>query len=222
LDTDFILNILGNDTRRKILTVLSEEPMYFNQLAREISVGQQAVLRHLQALEEGGLIETYAEKSDFGAPDRKYYRLNDSFILTISLSEDDFTVTKQKIVESRNKKSKKYYKALDLMPEHSGKALSSLQGRLAAIEEEMSTLESRLNELHALRQLILSKVHKIGMHGFEEDERKVLYKIVKESPRSVEELSNMIGQKEASLKTIISGMRNKMDRDSAKILLDLQ
>jgi ArsR family transcriptional regulator len=222
LDADFILNILGNDTRRKILTVLSEEPMYFNQLAREISVGQQAVLRHLQALEEGGLIETYAEKSDFGAPDRKYYRLNDSFILTISLSEDDFTVTKQKIVESRNKKSKKYYKALDLMPEHSGNTLSSLQGRLAAIEEEMSTLESRLNELHALRQLILSKVHKIGMHGFEEDERKVLYKIVKESPRSVEELSNMIGQKEASLKTIISGMKNKMDRDSAKILLDLQ
>ena len=217
-----ILNILGNDTRRKILAVLSEEPMYFNQLAKEISVGQQAVLRHLQALEEGGLIQTYAEKSDFGAPDRKYYRLNNSFILTISLSEDDFTVTKQKIIESRHKNSKKYYKAIDLKPEHAGKALSSLQESLADIEEEMSTLESRLNELHALKQLILNKVHKIGMYNFEEDERKILYKIVKESPQSIAELSNMIGEKESSLKTIISGMRNKMDRDSAKILLELQ
>jgi ArsR family transcriptional regulator len=223
LDADLILNLLGNDTRRKILTVLSEEAMYFNQLAKEINVGQQAVLRHLQALEESGLIETYSEKSDFGAPDRKYYRLNNSFILTISLSEDDFTVTKQKIVESRHKKkSKKYYKVLDLMPEDAGDSLSSLQESLAGIEEEMSTLESHLNDLRALKQIILSKVHKIGMHSFEEDERKVLYKIVKESPRSIAELSDMIGEKESSLKTIISGMRNKMNRESAKILLDLQ
>jgi ArsR family transcriptional regulator len=64
MDSNLILDILGNDTRRKILAVLSQEPMYFNQLAKEIGVGQQAILRHLQALEEGGLIETYAEKSD--------------------------------------------------------------------------------------------------------------------------------------------------------------
>jgi ArsR family transcriptional regulator len=222
LDADLILNLLGNDTRRKILGVLSEEAMYFNQLAKEINVGQQAVLRHLQALEESGLIETYSEKSNFGAPDRKYYRLNNSFILTISLSEDDFTVTKQKIVESRHKKSKKYYKVLDLMPEDAGEALSSLQESLAGIEEEMSTLESHLNDLRALKQIILSKVHKIGMHSFEEDERKVLYKIVKESPRSIAELSDMIGEKESSLRSIVGGMRNKMDRESAKILLDLQ
>jgi ArsR family transcriptional regulator len=81
------LDILGNNTRRKILAVLSYEPMYFNQLAKELGVGQQAILRHLQALEDSGLIEAYAEKSEFGAPDRKYYRLNESFILTISLSE---------------------------------------------------------------------------------------------------------------------------------------
>ncbi|NOJ26627.1 MAG: transcriptional regulator, partial [Nitrososphaera sp.] len=85
VDSDTLLDILGNDTRRKILTALSDEPMYFNQLAKELGVGQQAVLRHLQTLEESGLIETYAEKSDLGAPDRKYYRLNDSFILTVSL-----------------------------------------------------------------------------------------------------------------------------------------
>jgi ArsR family transcriptional regulator len=127
MDPDIILDILGNDTRRKILSILSQEPMYFNQLAREIDIGQQAVLRHLQALEESGLIETYAEKSKLGAPDRKYYRLNNSFILTISLSEDDFTVKKQEIVESRHKESKKYYKALDLMPKDAADALASLE-----------------------------------------------------------------------------------------------
>ena len=71
MDSNLILDILGNSTRRKILTVLSEEPMYFNQLAKKIGIGQQAVLRHLRALEDLALMETYVEKSDFGAPDRK-------------------------------------------------------------------------------------------------------------------------------------------------------
>lgn len=222
MDSDIILDILGNDTRRKILATLSHEPMYFNQLAKEIDIGQQAVLRHLQALEESGLIETYSEKSELGAPDRKYYRLNNSFILTISLSEDDFTVKKQEIVESRQKESMKYYKVFDLTPEDAGEALSLLQQSLSDIEAEMSTLESRLSDLRALKQLILARLHEIGMDSFGEHERKILYKIVTESPSSIEELSDITGEKESSLKTTLRAMKNKMDKDSAKILFDLQ
>lgn len=222
MDTDLILDILGNDTRRKILAILSQEPMYFNQLAKEIDIGQQAILRHLQALETNGLIETYSEKSKLGAPDRKYYRLNNSFILTVSLSEDDFTVTKQELIESRHEGSKKYYRAIDLMPKGAGEALISLQENLLDIEEETSILESRLNDLRALKQLVLSKLHEIGMESFEQEERRILYKIVTESPRSIAELSDMVGQKESSLKNTIGKMRNKMDKDDAKMLLDLE
>lgn len=222
MNPDIILDILGNDTRRKILAVLSQEPMYFNQLAKEIDIGQQAILRHLQALEENGLIETYPEKSKLGAPDRKYYRLNNSFTLTVSLSEDNFTVTKQEIVESRHRESKKYYKALELMPEGAGEALVSLQESLLGIENEMSALESRLNDLRALKQLILSKLHEIGMESFEQNERRILYKIVTESPGSLAELSEMMSEKESILKSTIGKMLNKIDKDNAKILLNLE
>jgi ArsR family transcriptional regulator len=54
-----ILDILGNETRRKILFELSDEPMYFNQLAKATGIGQQSILRHMQALEEDGFIKTY-------------------------------------------------------------------------------------------------------------------------------------------------------------------
>lgn len=222
MDADTILDILGNDTRRKILAILSQEPMYFNQLAKEIDIGQQAVLRHLQALEEGGLIDTYTEKSDLGAPDRKYYCLNTAFILTISLSEDDFTVTNQKIVESRNEESMKYYKKLDSIPEEVGEALSSLQENLVGIEQEISGLEARLNDLRALKQLILYRLHEIGREGFDEEERRILYKIIEESPKSVAELSDMVGEKQSHLKAIMSNMKSKMDKGSAKALFDLQ
>jgi hypothetical protein len=130
-----------------------------------------------------------------------------------------------KSLDIRTKEVYQLYRPISLaigIDRSSGQQLSSLQESLADIEEEMCTLESRLNDLHALKQLILSKVHKIGIGRFEEDERKVLYKIVKESPRSIAHLSDMVGEKESSLKTIINGIRNKMDGDSAKILLDLQ
>jgi ArsR family transcriptional regulator len=215
MDSDLILDILGNDTRRKILAVLSEEPMYFNQLAKEIGIGQQAILRHLQALEDTGFIETYTEKSEFGAPDRKYYHLNNSFILTISLSEDDFTITKQRITESRQKESKNYYKSFNSTP---GEALSSLQEALANVEEEISALELRLNGLYALRQQILHGLHKIGMNSFGENERRVLYKIVEKSPKSIAELSDMVGEKESKVKDLITEMKGKVDKDSAQML----
>jgi ArsR family transcriptional regulator len=211
-DIDLILDILGNDTRRRILAVLSEEPMYFNQLAKEIDIGQQAVIRHLQALEDSGLIETYAEKSEFGAPDRKYYRLNNSFILTVSLSEDDFTIEKQDLTESvQNKQSKKYNNMLVSMPEDTGAVLSLLQEQLAHVEDRISTLELQLNDLRALKQLILNRLHKIGMDNFEQDERRIVYKIVEESPRSIAELSKIMDKKESDLKGIIKEIRNRID-----------
>src|SRR5262245_31085236 len=123
-NSDSILDILGNDTRRKILSSLADEPMYFNQLAKEVDIGQQAMLRHLDSLEKAGLIETYSEKSDFGAPNRKYYRLSSAFTLTISLSEDDFLVSHQKIEDSSSKDSRKRSRKLVPASEETGATVS--------------------------------------------------------------------------------------------------
>jgi predicted transcriptional regulator len=210
-DPDTILNILGNDTRRKILSALSKEPMYFNQLAKAIDVGQQAILRHLQALEDGGLIESYGEKSNLGAPQRKYYKLNSSFSMTISFSEDDFTITNQDIKQLRQKESRKYYKMYDSMSQDTLKALAQLQKNLDYVDEEIRRLESRLSDLRALKQMILRRLHEIGVHKFEGNERKVLYAIVIESPQSVAELSEILDEEETELREIIRTIREKLD-----------
>ena len=158
-DDDIILDIIGNNTRRKILATLAQEPMYFNQLAKEISIGQQAILRHMKTLEDMGLIESYAEKSNLGAPDRKYYRLNSSFSLTICLSEDAFSIKSHKIEQYRHKESDKFYEEYDLLAqEDDGETLNQLQSNLTKIEMEISNLDSRLNDLRALKQLIVSRL----------------------------------------------------------------
>ena len=217
LDSDSILDILGNDTRRRILAALADEPMYFNQLAKEIDIGQQAMLRHVEALEKIGMIETYAEKSDFGAPNRKYYKLSSAFTLTISLSEDDFSITNKKIEESPNKASKKRAKKLDSIPDEAGAAVSLLQESLEQIDKDISELELKLNNLRALRQNILRRLHEIGVDKFEDDERKILYMMVRESPETVAELSEMLDTKESVVREAIARMKNRMQSQSMSI-----
>jgi ArsR family transcriptional regulator len=211
-DDDIILDIIGNNTRRKILATLAQEPMYFNQLAKEISIGQQAILRHMKTLEDIGLIESYAEKSNLGAPDRKYYRLNSSFSLTICLSEDAFSIENHKIEEYRHKESDKFYKEYDLLAqEDDGETLNQLQSNLTEIEKEISNLDSRLNDLRALKQLIVSRLHKIAKDNFEEEfERKILHTIVGESPKSVSELAEKLNEKPTRIRNTLTGMNKKL------------
>jgi ArsR family transcriptional regulator len=217
LDSDAILDVLGNDTRRRILAALADEPMYFNQLAKEIDIGQQAMLRHVEALEKIGLIETYAEKSEFGAPNRKYYKLSSAFTLTISLSEDDFSITNNKIAALPDKKSRKRYESLDSIPEEAGAAVSLLQDSLEKVETGISELELKLNDLRALRQNILRRLHEIGVDKFEDDERKILYLMVRESPQTVAELSEMLDRNESAVRDAILRMKNRMQRQSMSI-----
>jgi ArsR family transcriptional regulator len=217
LENDEILNILGNDTRRRILATLADEPMYFNQLAKVIDVGQQAMLRHVEALEKLGLIETYAEKSSFGAPNRKYYKLSSAFTLTISVSEDNFTVTNQKIRELPHKDSKKYYRSLDAIPKDTGGAVALLRDNLEKIDADIAKIELQLNDLRAIRQNILRRLHEIGTDNFEDDERKILYMLVRESPETVTELSEMLDEKESAVRDAITRMRSKMRDQSMSV-----
>lgn len=197
--------------------------MYFNQLSKELDIGQQAVLRHMQVLESSGLIESYAEKSELGAPNRKYYRLSSSFSLTIFISKDAFSIESRKIVESRYKKSDKFYKKFNSVTKDMGQGLTSLQGSLTDLDNEISNLESRLNDFRALKQLILHRIHEIGKDNFDLLERRILYSIIiragEKSPKSIYDLADMLNEKESRVKNALASVYSKIGNDSAKKLL---
>lgn len=209
---DMILDIIGNNTRRRILATLAREPMYFNQLAKEMAIGQQAILRHMKTLEDIGLIESYGERSNLGAPDRKYYRLSSSFSLTICLSEDAFSIQNRKIEQYRHKESDRFYKEYELLAQdNDGKTLNQLQNNLVRIEKEISNLDSRLNDLRALKQLIVNRLHKIAKDNFEEElERRILHTIIGESPISVSELARKLNEKPSRIRNALNEMNKKI------------
>lgn len=235
LDPDLVLDVIGNSTRRKILTTLSKEPMYFNQLSKQIGIGQQAILRHVRSLEESGLISSYEEKSDLGAPDRRYYKLKSEFSLTVSISQDAFGINNLSITESRCNESKKFYKQFDSTPDDTINALVHMQSSLIDIDDEISRLEFRLNDLRALRQLILKQLHQIGRETFEGYlEREVLYDIVehqgrvqkekivrgkKSNRRTVQEIAKSLNENEYVIKESVAKIRRKLEGNCAEVLL---
>ncbi len=89
-----VLGILGNETRRKILGLLSEEPHYISQIAKKLDVTQPAILKHLSILEKAGLIENFWRKNPLGAA-RKYYRICDSVGIEIAINPKGFKVEKR-------------------------------------------------------------------------------------------------------------------------------
>lgn len=91
---DGVLQIIGNETRRKILTLLSKEPHYISQIAKKLDVTQPAILKHLSVLEGAGLIEGFWRKSPLGAA-RKYYRICDSVGLEIAINPQSFKVARR-------------------------------------------------------------------------------------------------------------------------------
>ena len=89
-----VLQIVGNENRRKILSLLSEEPHYISQIAKKLDVTQPAILKHLSLLQKAGLIESFWRKNPLGAA-RKYFKICDSVGIEVAINPKRFTVARR-------------------------------------------------------------------------------------------------------------------------------
>lgn len=80
MDSAKLLDILGNENRRKILKLLSHRPYYISEIVNQLNVGPKAILGHLDILERAGLIECSNEQR------RKYFYITGNVQLEVSLS----------------------------------------------------------------------------------------------------------------------------------------
>ncbi len=85
MDSDLILDLLGNENRRRILRLLSRKPCYVTEISNAIRVAPKAVIEHLVLLEEGGLLE-----SRFDEQRRKYYHISEDLLFEVRLAPSDF------------------------------------------------------------------------------------------------------------------------------------
>ena len=134
LDPVELLDILGNENRRRILQLLSFRPFYFNEMAKRLDVGPKAVIDHLVMLERAGLVECY---QDTGR--RKYFRIVRKTVLEVAVSPHSYGV--------RAFLSEDAPKVED----------NGLVPDMKLLRDELSTLEEKRLELRALLDRIESR-----------------------------------------------------------------
>ena len=85
MDSAVLLDLLGNENRRRILRLLSQKPCYVTEISEYLGVSPKAVIDHLRKLEEAGLIESVTDQKR-----RKYFHISRSVRLEVSLSPYSF------------------------------------------------------------------------------------------------------------------------------------
>ncbi len=134
MDPVELLDILGNENRRRILQLLSFRPFYFNEMAKRLDVGPKAVIDHLVMLERAGLVECYQDQGR-----RKYFRIVRKTVLEVAVSPHSYGV--------RAFLSEDVPKAED----------NELAQDMKLLRDELSTLEEKRLKLRALLEKIESR-----------------------------------------------------------------
>lgn len=85
MDSGALLDLLGNENRRRILRLLARKPSYVTEISEYIEVSPKAVIDHLSRLEEAGLVESHVDEKR-----RKYFHITQNLRLEVQVSPYDF------------------------------------------------------------------------------------------------------------------------------------
>ena len=161
MDSAALLDLLGNENRRRILGLLAQRPWYVTEISDSLGVSPKAVIDHLRKLEEAGLVESHVDDGR-----RKYFRIARNLRLEVNVSPYEFgaksaypasssldltTCRYVSIDVSRTETSDLAELAADLerfeqLEDELSLAQRWVQGRLASLHDTLTDrLEDRLN-----------------------------------------------------------------------------
>lgn len=80
-----ILDVMGCKTRRDIINLLRDEPKFVSEISQELNIGQKAIIEHLRAMEDIGILNSSFKKVVRGRP-RKYYDMPNDVTVNIQIT----------------------------------------------------------------------------------------------------------------------------------------
>lgn len=86
IEAETIMDILGNESRRRILELLSRKPCYVSEISYYLGMAPKAVLEHLDKLVKAGIVASFEEGR------RRYYYIPRSLRLEVTISPHKFGV----------------------------------------------------------------------------------------------------------------------------------
>ncbi|MDS0473916.1 metalloregulator ArsR/SmtB family transcription factor [Natrinema sp. 1APR25-10V2] len=186
MDSAALLDLLGNENRRRILRLLARKPCYVTEISEYLGVSPKAVIEHLRKLEEAGLIESRVDDQR-----RKYFHIARNVRLEVNVSPYGFASKSAYPANSSFDITSCRHLTLDVAWDES----DDLDDMLAALED----LEQLENELSLAQRWVqgrlcdvLDEISENVGAGPESRIYADLLASVRSEPKSVDELSDDI------------------------------
>ncbi len=185
MDMPYLLDILGNENRRNILTLLSYRPCYVTEISEELGVAPKAIIDHLKILEAAGLVESFHDEQG-----RKYYEIANNVHIEVSISPllFDVNVSRVEISTEEQRTIRERY----VVTQEAVGALKGLSDELqrlgrSALElrEAQRSVRGRISEVTGMCIELINRV------AADQIEAEVLYLLIR-GPTSYEELTGKL------------------------------
>lgn len=149
MDSAALLDLLGNENRRRILRLLARKPCYVTEISEYLGVSPKAVIDHLRKLEKAGLVESRVDDQR-----RKYFSIARNLRLEVNVSPYGFG-TKSAYPASRGLDiTRCQYLTIDItMPDQAGE--------LADLTRELKRLERLSNELSMAQRWVQGRLTEV-------------------------------------------------------------
>lgn len=135
MDSAALLDLLGNENRRRILRLLARKPCYVTEISEYLGVSPKAVIDHLRKLEEAGLVESRVDDQR-----RKYFSIARNLRLEVSVSPYGFGAKSAYPASRGLDMTRCRYLTLDVSDPDDGAELAELAGELRRLEKLSSEL----------------------------------------------------------------------------------
>jgi ArsR family transcriptional regulator len=209
------LQLLENPVRRRIIKRLSRGPGYPLQLSKELGLGQPLVARHLALMEKAGLVTSSMEESP-GAPDRRSYTLAKSISITLDVAPNlfiqrGFTFGTMKGKAISDEASSLIVDVSEVSRKKEEGAISSLSSILEKIDGRLDAIEEERAALLYVRNLAMSTASEAVRSLEGEDRKRVIYNVLEEHTRDVEDISESLDLRESVVRNILKDLRGILE-----------
>jgi ArsR family transcriptional regulator len=194
-ELDRMLSVIENPTRRRILEALVREPHYPLQLARELGLSQQGIMKHLRMLEELDLVSSFSEESERG-PSRRRYFPTTGFTIVVDIGPGLFStdIATRPIEEHAHGQG----------TGDGGRHLLELRQEIGFIDNELDRLKERRAQLITKKTVLLEEAGQVVEATYPDyRSRKVVYEYVLHPELDKKGLAGALGLRDDMVEGIL-------------------
>ena len=178
---DNLLELLGNPTRRAILSKLAKVPHSAPELANDIGISRQAIHSQLKLLSDAGIIENIESDDSRGGK----FRINSNISVRIDITPNYYNI-KYNTRKALTEMGTLQFEDLNCAPQYSkiqtaDKKIKFLGDQIVQIEKSISNLDDERREQLNRKQCLLFEIKKLMNSQYKEK----LEKLMKERDQGI-------------------------------------